>query len=158
MKKALIGPAIFVAATAAAVATPSGRYLWEGDMFITKVDSACGTGKTVGKMVQVVLQPANTASNSLPGNGNQDQLMIFDQLSTMYWVPASGTYLNKAASISNKGIDSGGYYTGSQALSSMTVSPQAPTRGDHSVTVSATLTDPSTKCTYSVYGQLVGPF
>ncbi len=160
MKKTLTATAIFFAMTVTASATPSGRYLWKGDVFITQVNSACASvGKTVGQMSQVVLEPANTTTNPLPGNGKQDQLMSFPfgELSAVQWVPTSGTYLTKATSISTKGIDYGGYRTGAPKAS-ITVTPQAPTQTTTFVTLSATVTDSTGTCTFTSSGQLMGPF
>ena len=78
MKHLFTATAVALAMTAAASATPSGQYLWQGDGFVTKLltPSLCTTSKNqVGKLVQAVFQPA--AKGNFPGNGTQDQLIFF---------------------------------------------------------------------------------
>ena len=158
MKHILIATASVLAMTAAAsAATPSGRYLWQGDVFITAATPQCSSeGKNVGTFFQAVFEP-----KGLPANDPQkDQLMIFPfgQLAALHYVPntASGL-LNGATSVAGTGINSGGLFTGTMSLKSVTVSPPTPKTNTPSVTITWTKTNAS-GCTFTASGNLAGPF
>ncbi len=157
MKNALTAAAIALAMTAATspAGANSGFTVWRGDMFVTKLSSQC-TGKNVGNVFQAVFQPANQS-----GNGATDKLILFSsQPSAQIFVPASGTYLNKAAGVTGQGIDVGGAYGGVGKILATTasVNPPTPVGGTNptpSVKITITITDPSTNCATTGSGTLV---
>ncbi len=168
MKHVFTFTAVALAMTAAASATPSGRYLWQGDGFVTKLltPSLCATSNNqVGKLVQAVFQPAN--KGKFPGNGTQDQLIFFSfaELSVNQWVPVSGTYLNGVKSVSGQGIDTGGYYNGGGTPQTVTleITPPIPTlpvspATTTEVNILGTVTEKKTGCQFQLAAHLIGPF
>ncbi len=111
MKKTLASAAMFLAMTAAAnagtITTPSGHYLWQGDMFIISNNNpaVCASlGDNVGKFAQAVFAPKNALNDP-----TQDKLVIYpsDQLSVSQWVSNNNAGLiNNAKSVTSSGINS----------------------------------------------------
>src|SRR5271166_3103105 len=147
MKYTFAATAIVLATAAAnaatsTITTPSGRYLWQGDIFIIQSNSLCsGDGSTVGKFVQAIFAP-----KGLPGNNSkQDQLMLFQDLSAEQWVPPSTSttgLLSGTKTVVVTGIDSGGLDTKTKSAS-LTVSQPVPTPskvGDSIVKITLTTT------------------
>lgn len=172
MKKRLAA-AIVVATTAVAnagtIPTPSGQYLWQGDIFITsninpaKNPNLCTSmGNNVGKFAQAVFAPRGQGGNDT----TQDKLMLFisGEFSGMYWVSNNNSgLLNKAKSVTSSGIDQGGFYTGTLNGTFSFPTPPAPTAvGSSTVTASFTINAKDTKtgqtCTFTASGHLAGPF
>src|SRR5271166_5511789 len=130
MKYTFAATAIVLATAAAnaatsTITTPSGRYLWQGDIFIIQSNSLCsGDGSTVGKFAQAIFAP-----KGLPGNNSkQDQLMLFQDLSAEQWVPPSASTtgrLGGTKTVGAPGIVWGGLYT-KRKSASLTVSKRAP--------------------------------
>jgi hypothetical protein len=164
MKYTFAATAIVLATAAAnaatsTITTPSGRYLWQGDIFIIQSNSLCsGDGSTVGKFAQAIFAP-----KGLPGNNSkQDQLMLFQDLSAEQWVPPSASttgLLSGTKTVVATGIDSGGLYTKTKSAS-LTVSQPAPTPtkvGDSIVKITFTMTK-TDGCVFTAAGSLAGPF
>ena len=149
------------AATSTPITTPSGRYLWQGDIFIIQSNSLCTShGSTVGKFAQAIFAP-----KGLPGNNSkQDQFLLFPfgELSAEQWAPPSTSttgLLNGTKTVVATGIDSGGLYTKTQSAS-LTLSQPAPTPtkvGDSIVKITFTITK-TDGCIYTAAGSLAGPF
>ena len=168
MKYTLAATAIVLATVAAnaaisttTITTPSGRYLWQGDVFIIQSNSQCvSDGSTVGKSAQAMFAPKGFPGN----NSKQDQLMVFPlgQLDAEQWLPPSTSttgQLNGTKTVVMTGIDSGGLYTKTQSVS-LTVSQPSPTPtkvGDSIVTITFTMTK-TDGCIFTGTGNLRGPF
>ncbi len=173
MKHVLTATAVALAMTAAASATPpgyytpSGFYLWQGDGFVTKLvtPSLCKTSSNqVGKLVQVVFQPA--ANGIFLSNGAQDQLIFFSagELSVNLWTPVSGASLNGVTQVNGQGIDTGGYHNGGGTPLTVTlqITPPIPTlpvspATTTAVNISGTVTEKS-GCKFQMAAHLLGPF
>ncbi len=170
MKKTLTAAAMVLAMTALAnaatpIVTPSGKYLWQGELSITTATpaAACSSGgNDVGQFAHAVFAPKGA-----PNDQNQDKLMLFplDELSAMQsamlWVSNTSStkgLLNGATSVTSTGIDTRGSHTGTQNGAFSFPTPPTPTAvGSSTVTVSFKIKTPD-GCTFTAYGNLRGPF
>ena len=164
MKYTLAATAIVFATSAVnatSITTPSGRYLWQGDIIVIQSNAQCSSdGNTVGKFAQAIFAP-----KGLPGNNSkQDQLIVFPsgELDAEQWTPPSTSttgQLNGTKTIVATGIDLGGLYTKTKSAN-FTVSQPAPTPtrvGDSIVTITFTMTK-TDGCSFTGTGNLRGPF
>ena len=134
MKYTLTTTAVILAMTAAA----NAQTVWQGDLFVTAVTSACNSpvvALNVGDFIQAILAPKN-----LSGNGSSDSLNVFLPRGAAYnIVPQNGT-LNAATAFKLVGIHHDGT-AGSSTPSSQgpfSVSPSTIASVTPSVTLSFT--------------------
>ncbi len=174
MKK-ILAAAIVVATTAAAtsagatISTPSGLYLWRGDVIITSNTNPNGypnlcnsLGDSLGKTAQVIFAPKGA-----PNDPNKDMFMIFTSgdLAARYWVSnSSGGLLDKAKSVASTSIDRTGFSSNNTIKGTFSFpAPPTPTVvGSTTAAVSWTINDTDSNtgqtCTFTAQGKLLGPF
>ncbi len=172
MKKTLAAAAVILSVTAAADAatvtppsppppnTPSGRYLWKGELFIVSTEGMC-TGLALGYSHRVIFEP-----NGWPYNSSKDRFMLFWGLNAAQWIPASGNSLSgKNTTVSLTSITAEGL----QPVVSMPViafsalNLPAPPKGSQTIAlgstaVQLTFTRKQANCTFTQSGTLTGPF
>ncbi len=157
--------AIGGAANAATLTTPSGHFIWQGDMFVnTATPAANCTAFKVGQLVAQVMFAPKGLPNNDPAH---DKLMWFPmgELTAQQWVPNTATgLLNGATSIAASGVDSGGLYTSTvdpSPITSFSVSPATITTVPAKLAssmVTVTFTAVQKGCTATASGHLIGPY
>ena len=152
-------------ATSPSLTTPSGHFIWQGDMFInTATPAANCTAFKVGKLVPQVM----FAPKGLPNNDpKHDKFMWFPvgELTAQQWVPnTSSGLLNGATSVAASGVNSGGLYTSitdPSPITSFSVSPPTittvPTQLASSI-VTVTFKAVPNGCSVTAAGHLIGPY
>ncbi len=176
MKRTIVAAAAVLAISGAANATspilttPSGHFIWQGDMIINAATPATPaancTAFNVGKLVAQVM----FAPRGLPNNDpKRDKFMWFPvgELTAQQWVsntPSTSGLLDKATSVAASGVDSGGLYTSTtdpSPITSFSVSPPTtttvPTKLASSI-VTVTLKAVPNGCSVTAVGHLIGPY
>jgi len=174
MKKTLAAAAVILSVTAAANATtpppppntPSGRYLWRGDLFVISTEGVCTGIASVGDSHAVVFEPGS--SNGWPYNASKDTLRHFWGLNATEWVPRNTNSLSGTDKVVNlTAISASGLQpTVPVPVDSFTVSnlPSPPKGsstiavGSTSVQITFTRTENAGACTFTRSGTLTGPF
>ncbi len=164
MKYTLATAAIVIATTAVNAAsntplTPSGRSLWQGELFVISTNGPC---VKVGDARPVVFEP-----KGFPGNNSKDKLRFSRGIIAGEMVPASG---NNLIGITNTNvnltyIDRTGLNTNPKFLVAFTVSnlPAPPVVGKPAIalgssTINMKIIQKQGNCTFALSGALTGPF
>ncbi|MGO9485130.1 MAG: hypothetical protein ACLPX9_11185 [Rhodomicrobium sp.] len=141
MKRIFAAAVLSLATAASASAAAKAPTIWQGDLFVASVTSAC-SGINLGYFGQAIYAPAG-----LPGNSTTDQLVIFTpangadpRFGAMQFAPLNGGTLNGATSVAIWSIDNqAGVHQKQGTLSTpMAISPSNISANTQTVTVSVT--------------------